>query len=54
MTDHDLKIGAIVDLDICGRGCTGGLERDRGACPADVGEETTPIPRCLPLGSDRG
>jgi hypothetical protein len=52
MTNHDLKVGVIIDLDIGGCGCAGVLESDRGGgVRADVGEEAAPVPRCLPLGS---
>ena len=52
MTDHNLKVCVIVNLDIGGCGCTGGLEGDRSVC-SDVAEETAPVPRCLPLDSRR-
>jgi hypothetical protein len=48
MTDHNLEVGAIVDLDIDGRSVTGGLESD-GSIWADIGKEAALVPRCLPL-----
>lgn len=47
MTDHDLKVGVIVDLDIGRCGCARGLESN--TCD-DVVKEVIPVPRCLPLG----
>lgn len=52
MTDHDLEVSGIVDLDIGSCRCTRGPEDDR-ATWADVAKEATPIPGCLPLGSHR-
>lgn len=48
MTGHNLEIGVVVDLDIDGSGCTGGLEVDSTA-RTDVAEEASPVPRRLPL-----
>ena len=48
MTDHGLKIGTIVDLDIGRGGSAGGFESDGGTW-GDAGEETAFVPRRLPL-----
>jgi len=45
---HDLEVGVIVNLYINRGSSPGGRERDR-SCWADIGEETVPVPRCLPL-----
>ena len=48
MTDHDLEIGVIVDLDINSCGSAGGRESD-GSTRGDAGEEMAFVPRRLPL-----
>ena len=52
MADHDLEVGVVIDLNVSGCGCTGGFESD-GGVRGDVCIEATPIPRCLPLSSNR-
>lgn len=49
MTDHGLKIGAVVDLDIS-RGGSGGARKIDWRTRGDAGEETAFVPRRLPLG----
>ena len=49
MTNHDLKVGVVVDLNVCGRIGSGGLEVYGCTC-GDIVEKAVFIPRCLPLG----